>query len=96
MLIQEILPPYSARAELILIDVLDALQLDGTLQLEDSALAAINSDWPELWFSAALTLAGPLEQLQISGSGNSRDAQAHRIDAVLDAELQPERLLCRL
>ena len=92
VLIQEVLPPYSARAELILIDVLDALQLDGTLKLEDSALAAINSDWPELWVSAALTLAGPLEQLQISGSGNSRDAQAHRIDAVFDAELQPERL----
>jgi len=92
VLVQQALPPYSARTELTLIDVLGVLQIEGTLTLEDSALAAINSDWPELWVSAALTLAGPLEQLQISGSGNSRDAQANRIDAVLDAELQPERL----
>lgn len=92
VLVQDILPPYSAHTELTLIDVLDALQLDGTVTLQDSALAGINSDWPELRVSAALTLAGPLEQLHISGSGNSRDAQDNRIDATLDTELQSEQL----
>jgi translocation and assembly module TamB len=95
VLAQEILPPYSARAELTLIDVLDTLRIDGTVALQDSALADISSDWPALQVSAALTLAGPLEQLRISGSGSSRDAQANRIDATLDAELQPKQLHIR-
>ena len=95
VLTQEILPPYSAHTELTLIDVLDTPQLDGRLTLQDSALADISSDWPALQINAVLTLAGPLEQLHISGSGNSRDAQANRIDATLNVELQPGQLHIR-
>ena len=92
VLVLDIPPPYSARTELTLIDVLDTLQIDGRLTLQDSALATISSDWPELHVSTVLTVAGTLEQLQISGSGHSLDTQANRVDAMLDAELQPERL----
>ncbi len=91
-LIQEIQPPYSVHAELSLIDVLDDLQLDGTLTLQDSALAAIDSSWPALQLSAALTLAGPPGQLRIQGSGNSRDAQANQVDATVDVALHTARL----
>jgi translocation and assembly module TamB len=87
-LIQEILPPYSVHAELSLIDVLDTLQIDGTLALNDSALASIDSSWPVLQISAALTLTGPLEQLHVKGSGNSRDAQGNRVDVTFNTELQ--------
>jgi translocation and assembly module TamB len=93
ILVQDILPPYSAHTELTLSNVLDTLQIDGRLILQDSALAAISSDWPALQVSAMLTLAGPLEQLHITGSGHSRDAQANRIDTTLDAELQSAQLL---
>ena len=92
VLVQDILPPYSAHTELTLSNILDALQIDGRLTLQDSTLADISSDWPELRISTVLSLAGPLEQLHISGSGHSQDAQANRIDATLDAELQPEQL----
>jgi len=92
-LIQDILPPYSLHAELSLIDVLDALQLNGTLTLQDSALAGIDSSWPALQVSAAITLAGPLEQLRIQGSGYSVDAQANRVDAMLAAEIHSELLV---
>jgi len=92
VLVQDILTPYNAHAELTLVDVLDTLQLDGRLTLQDTELAAISSDWPEMQLSTVLTLAGPLEQLQISGSANSRDSQGNRINALLDVELQPGRL----
>jgi translocation and assembly module TamB len=86
-LVQEILPPYSMTAKLSLIDVLDTLRLDGTLTLKDSSLAGIDSSWPALQINAALTLAGPLEQLHIKGSGNSVDALSNRVDATLEVEL---------
>jgi translocation and assembly module TamB len=92
VLTQDILPPYSAHIELALGNILDALQIDGKLTLQDSALAAISSDWPDLQVSATFTLAGPLEQLLISGSVHSQDVQANRIDATLAAELQPGQL----
>ena len=91
----ELLSPYNARTELTLTDVLDTPQVAGTVTLQDSALAAINSDWPQLQLSAALTLAGPLGQLQISGTGNGLDTQANRIDAIIEAELQTGQLLIR-
>jgi translocation and assembly module TamB len=93
VLTQEILPPYSIHAELSLLDALDALQLDGTLTLQDSALAGIDSSWPALSVNAALTLTGPLERLRITGSGNSRDLQDNRVDARLDAELHSALLI---
>jgi translocation and assembly module TamB len=91
-LIQEIQPPYSVYTRLAVIDVLDALQLDGTLKLQDSALADIDPGWPALQLSATLTLSGPLEQLRIAGSGNGRDVLDRRVDAILDAELHTARL----
>jgi len=94
-LIQEIQPPYSIHAEVALIDVLDTLQLDGTLVVQDSTLADIDASWPALQLSAALTLTGALEQLQIKGTVSSRDAQANRLDAALDAEWHAMRVSIR-
>jgi len=91
-LVQEIQPPYSVHAELSLIDILDALQLDGTLTLQDSALAAIDGSWPALQVSAALALQGPLEELHIQGSGYSVDARDNRVDAAVDIGLHQARL----
>jgi translocation and assembly module TamB len=91
-LTQEFLPPYSARAELSLIDVLDTLQIDGTLALQNSALAEIDNSWPALQLSASITLAGPLEQLHIQGTGNSRNAMDNQVDATFAAELHPAGL----
>ena len=92
VLVQDILSPCNVHTELTLIDILDTLQVDGELTLQDCALAAISNDLPELQVNTILTVAGPLEQLHITGSGHSLDAHANRIDATLDAELQPERL----
>ena len=88
ILTQEFLPPYNARAELALIDVLDTLQIDGTLTLQDSALAEIDTSWPALQVSASVTLAGPLEQLTVRGTGYSRDTLDNRVDATFAAELR--------
>jgi len=87
ILTQEFLPPYSARAELSLVDVLDALQIDGTVSLQDSALADIDNSWPDLRLSASVTLAGPPGQLHIKGTGSSRDTLDNRVDATFATEL---------
>jgi len=94
-LLQEIRPPYSATARLTLGDPLEVLHIDGTLELADTRLEAIDASWPALRLSAALRLAGTLEQLAISGSANSQDARDLHIDAAFETELQGARLEVR-
>lgn len=84
---QQIGAPYALQLELTLQDLLATPQLDGTLALAGSDLAALHPGWPEMQLHGSVALRGPVQELHIDGSLDLQDRQAGAARLQLAARL---------
>jgi len=89
---QTLAAPYALQAGLTLNAPLTALQLDGSVTLQGSDLAAINAAWPEMHLAGTVTAQGPPGALRLNGALDIRDAMAGALQLVFAGQLQPEVL----
>ncbi len=89
---QTLAAPYALQASLALSGLLSDLHLDGAIELQDSSLSAINAAWPDMHLNGAVTVRGPPDALQLSGTVDVQDPVAGALQLVFAGNLQPEVL----
>jgi autotransporter translocation and assembly factor TamB len=89
---QTLAAPYALQASLTLGALLADLQLDGTLTLQDSELAAINATWPDMRLAGSLAARGPVDALQLDGTLDVQDPLAGALQLVFAGQLLPDAL----
>lgn len=89
---QSVAPPYALQLDLTLHELLTALQVDATLVMQDTGVAAINATWPDMHLSGSITAHGPPDALQLDGTLDIRDAMAGAVQLVFASKLLPEAL----
>ncbi len=89
---QQLAAPYALQASLLLNDPLAALQLEATIELQDSDLMAINAAWPDMRLAGTLGASGPPEVLALNGTIDIRDAMAANLQLVFAGNLQSTAL----
>jgi len=89
---QDVQAPYALHAELQLQPLLAALQLEGTVELQDTALREINPGWPDMRLRGNLQAAGTPGDMQLDGALDLQDALAGALQLVFAGQWQPDAL----
>lgn len=87
---QTLAAPYAAQLDLRLQDVLNTLQLDGSVVLQDSDLAAIHAGWPDMRLAGMLAAQGLPEDLHFNGRLALRDATVGTAQLELAGQYRPD------